>query len=323
MWLVAARAASAGDFEIESPEAPLSCLTSVRPESKAPAYPVGVLAGTEAVVRVKLKFSSPDEAPAVELSFNNAGPSFATAVRDHVLNYRLPCLLPGSSFAGVQEFQFVVKNSVPRILQSAPRDAGGELIYPPECQAGFANATPARFPVATAISGPVATGNVLVRLTFTAPDAAPEIRVLYNGGDRRLERAVRNSVLTYRMPCLKPGDEPVIATQTFGFKFEGEDTAQLVPELTLVQLLGLVKGLSAQTVRFDFTTMGCPFQLSVAPYQPWAQNRVLQVGEANAGRREFTEWLRNVTFEIPPRAMKTAIGQPTTVSVPCVLLDLT
>ncbi len=166
-------------------------------------------------------------------------------------------------------------------------------------------------------------GTVLVRLTFTSPDVAPEMRVIYNGGDRRLERAVWDRVLTYRMACLKPGDEPVTADQEFRFEFEGLDTPRLKPELTLVQLLGLVKDLKPQTVRFDFSTMGCPFQLSVEPYQPWAQNSVRQVGEANAGRREFTEWLRNVTFEIPPRAMKTAIGQPTIISVPCVLLDLT
>ena len=45
--------------------------------------------------------------------------------------------------------------------------------------------------------------------------------------------------------------------------------------------------------------------------------------EANAGRREFKQWLRTVTPVISPQAMKTAIGQPTIVSVPCALLDLT
>ena len=94
-FVTAAVAANAGDFEIESPAAPLSCLTSVRPEIKTPAYPVGVLDCTDAVVRVTLKFSSNDQAPAVDVSFNNAGPAFATAVRDHVANYRLPCLRPG------------------------------------------------------------------------------------------------------------------------------------------------------------------------------------------------------------------------------------
>lgn len=323
MFLIAAVAANAGDFEIESPAAPLSCLTSVRPEIKAPVYPVGVVDGTNAVVRVKLNFTSSDQAPAADVSFNNAGPAFAAAVRDHVTNYRLPCLRLGSSFSGVQEFQFVVKKSVSRILQSVPRDADGEPRLPPECLAAVANAAPPDFPLASLIYGPATIGTVLVHLKFTAPDAAPEMRVLYNGGDHRLERAVQDSVLAYRLGCLKPGDEPVLVTQKFSFKFEGEDAAYLKKELTLVQLLGLVKDLKTQTVRFDFTTMGCPFQLSVQPYQPWAPNRVRQVGDANAGRREFTEWLRNVTFVIPPRAMKTAIGEPTTVSVPCALLDLT
>lgn len=322
MLMVVAGAATAGNFEIESPEAPLSCLTSVRPEVKTPAYPVGVLEGTEAVVRVKLTFNSSDQAPAADVSFNNAGPAFAAAVRDHVMSYRLPCLQPGKRFSGVQEFQFLVKKSVSRVLQSAARDAEGGVIWSPECLAEILNARPPDFPDASAITGSTAPGTVLVRLRFTAPDAAPEMRVLYNGGDPRLERAVRDSVMAYRMACLKPGDEPVVANQEFTFLYHGDNPAHLKPELTLVQLLGLVKDLSAQTVRFDFTTMGCPFQLSVEPYQPWAQNRVHQVGDANPGRREFTEWLRNVVFMIPPRAMKTAIGSPTTVSVPCTVLDL-
>ncbi len=95
------------------------------------AYPVGVLAGTEAVVRVSLKFSSNDQAPAADVSFNNAGPAFAAVVLNHVVNYRLPCLPPGGNFAGVQEFQFVMKNSVPRIFQSVPRNAYGERNFPP------------------------------------------------------------------------------------------------------------------------------------------------------------------------------------------------
>jgi hypothetical protein len=322
MWLVAARAANAGDLEIESPAAPLSCLTSVRPEIKAPAYPVGVLEGTNAVVRVKLNFTSSDQAPTAEVSFNNAGPAFAAAVRDHVRNYRLPCLVPGSSFSGVQEFQFVVKNSVHRTLQSATRGANGEPILPPECFAGIENVPPPTFPSGSITFGSVPSGTVVAQFTFTTPDRAPEVRVLYDGGDRRLEHAVRDSVEAYRWACLRPGDEPLVATRTFEFWRGDDDRVGLNSELTLVQLLGLAKDLKKQTVRFDFTTMGCPFQLSVVLYQPWAKNRVRQVGDADPGRREFTEWLRNVTFVIPPRAMKTVIGTAATVSVPCALLDL-
>lgn len=319
LWAVAALGANAqsGDIEFEAGADPLSCLVSVRPESKMPAYPSDVPVGTEAVVRVRLKFSSSDQAPTVDVSFNNAGPAFAATVRDHVANYRLPCLPSGSSVAGEQEFQFVVKNSTPETLRSIPRGAEGGPPWPPECLSAIKNAAPPGMPPYTA-----AAANVLVRLKFEAPDTAPDMEVIYNGGDRRMAEAVRKSVMAYRMGCMKPGEKPVVATQQFNFEFTGEDTARLKPELTLVQLLGLVKDLERQKARFDFTTMGCPFRLRFSPLRPYAENGVRELGETNAGRREFVEWLRKVTLAIPAASMKTAIGSVTTVSVPCVLLDL-
>ena len=323
LCVLAAQGANAqrGDIEVEPSAEPLSCLTSIRPESKLPVYPDGVPPGTQAVVRVRLSFSSNDQAPTVDLRFNNSAPAFAAAVQSYVTNYRLPCLRPGAEFVAEQEFQFV-QNLVPAILESPPRGPDGELAWPPECLTAIKNAPPPILPADSAINGRATAGTALVRLKFIAPDAPPEVSFLYNGGDVRMERSIRNSVLAYRMPCLKAGDAPLVATQQFDFEFEGENTAHLKPALTLVQLLGLVKDLNTQAVRFDFTTMGCPFQLGVAPYQPYAKNSVSQLGEKNAGRREFIEWLRNVTFTIPARAMKTAIGHGTTVTVPCLLLDL-
>ena len=56
-----------------------------------------------------------------------------------------------------------------------------------------------------------------VRLTFSAADSAPEADVFFDsvGGDFRSDTLDR--VSRYRLPCLKPGDTPVVATQEFQF----------------------------------------------------------------------------------------------------------
>ena len=290
---------------------------SIRPEQARPGYPRGVVEDTNAVVRVKLRFSSAEAAPVAEVMFNNGGPEFAHSVAQHVSNYRLPCLPSGSEFVGVQEFQFVVKERVAAVQSSRTRNVDGYRTLPSEClvQIGLVPPPNYRFSTETSL------GSVIVRLEFSAPDTAPAVAVLYDGGQRRMSEAVKYSVLQYRMPCLQPGDPPLVARQRFVFRDEGSAATQLVPAMALTHLLGLVKNIKQQTVRFDFTTMGCPFEVRLAPYQPYATNEVSEVGRSDAGRREFIEWLRNVTIDLPPRIMKTAIGGSTTVSVPCVLLD--
>ena len=296
---------------------------SVRPERKLPEYPHGVVEGTNAVVRVKLQFKSADAAPVAVVTFNNGGPAFASTVTDHVSNYRLPCLPSGGSFIGLQEFRFAIEERISSVHGSQTRHVDGYLKLPPECLTQIRQVAPPIFPADDPYQSARTPGTVVVRLKFSAPDTAPEVTIVFDGGRRRLREAVRNSVIRYRMPCLLPGETPFSARQTFSFRIDGADTTELVPKMSLVQLLSLVKNLKQQTVRFDLTTMGCPFEIRLAPFQPYATNDVSEVGSSDPGRREFIEWLRNVTIDLPPHVMKSAIGEPTTVSVPCALLDFT
>lgn len=320
--VVAQAVAAAEGFEFETSNTVLACLTSTQPERKNPTYPSGVAYETSAVVRVHLTFASSDAAPDVEVKFNNGPEAFADAVRDHVATYRLPCLPSGKKIVGAQEFQFVQRGPSSAVLKSAARNADGYLNLSPDCMAGILGAPPPVFPAARFNEPYESPGAVLVRITFTAPDQPPLTKILYDGGDRRRSAAVVRSVSEYRLRCMQPGDEPAVAVQLFDFRYQGDDPIRLKDELPLVQFLTLVKGIQQQTVRFDFTTMGCPFQVKLSLYQPYHTNGVKEVGQPDPNRREFVEWLRNLQVVLAPSLMKTTIGQRTTVSVPCVLLNL-
>lgn len=323
LWSLNAAAVDS-DFNVEVDAAPLNCLTSIQPSIKGPAYPSDQLAGTSAVVRVHLGFSSKDAAPQVQIRFNNGTPAFAESVRLFVQNYRVPCLPPGRRFDGVQEFQFVIKPSAaPQILQGVPQTATRWADLPAECLEGIRKAEPPRFP-STGITGaePISPGVVLARMVFRHGDQPPEVEIVYDAGQRRLANAVRASAQAYRLPCMKPGDSPLVAQRTFSFQWDGEEVPRLLPNLDLVAFLGAVKNIERHRVRFDFTTMGCPFKVAFAPYQPVALNAVSEVASKSPDRREFLNWLENISLDLPPRLLKTALGGETTVSVPCTVLDL-
>ena len=325
-WLLIAAApstahANATDLEIIRPAEPLSCLSSVAGAAGSLAYPTAVSPMVNAVVRVQLVFASAEQAPEASVSYNNGGDAFAEVVRQHVARYRLPCLPSGQTFSAAQEFQFTVKDDRPRVLPSEARDSESVTLTP-ECMLGVTNAEPPKMPERNIVFGPPDAGNVLLRMMFDGPATPPQVVVLYDGGNRRLAAAATASALTYRLPCMKPGDPKFHVVRQFDFRWDGTGVIGLKPQLTLVELLGVVKGLKQQTARFDLATMTCPFDVKFAPRQPHAENYVSQIGAQDPNRREFIEWLRAITLDLPASMMRTAFGETSIVSVPCVLLDL-
>jgi len=305
--------------ELVPAQGPLTtCLAST---SKQPVYP-DVAAG--AVVRVVMRFDSANEPPRVDVKFNNGGALSEKAVLEHVGTYRLPCLKPGSSATASQEFQFVSPAPATKIIEAPLRDDTPDTRVSKECLRGVLEAPKPDFPQRRLIADTrdmVEPGIVLTRMTFSRPDAPPAVEILYDGGDRRLASAVESAIEAYRLPCAKVGEKPIVAAQKFLFAYEGYAPAQLKPKLALVQLLTLVKDMNSHKVRFDLTTMGCPFEVDVTAYTPYMPNGVGEVGPRDPNRREFLEWLRAVTFEFPPAAKRTAIGSSSRITVPCAVLD--
>lgn len=223
----------------------------------------------------------------------------------------------------VQEFQFVPKPDDATVFWSEVRDDQARFSRLPQAciDATMKSAQPPVYP-RDAIARQEA-GMVLTKLTFTGPDTPPEVKILFEPRSQSLVNAVQSAVARYRMPCADAGAAPISATQTFDFKIEGAAKYSLQRDLTLVQFAGLIDDLKSQKVRFDFTTMGCPFDVKLKVYRPYMDNRVGELADRNPGRREFLEWLRKTDLQIPTRAMKDVLGSEMIVSVPCMVLDLT
>jgi hypothetical protein len=47
-----------------------------------------------------------------------------------------------------------------------------------------------------------------------------------------------------------------------------------------------------------------------------------QAGNADPARRELTEWLRESELDLPKRSLDAVFGDETTITVPCIKIDL-
>ena len=309
-------------LQLDQPPSQLECLTSTQPQHKRPEFPEAALKAAQiAVTRIRLRFVSADQAPVVDVTYNSGDESFARVVREFVTNYRLPCLsATAGAVEATQEFQFVSRGLEPLVVFGPPRSRFRTISdLDAECLAPIRNAAPPDYPADARNRGVV--GTVVVLVKFLSSDAEPQVKVLYDAGSNLLANVVRNAVGRYRLPCMKPGEPPLSGMQSFTFTL-GEAESRLQPNVTLIQLAAMIKDVAAQKVRFDFNTMGCPFDLTFLPYRPYTTNRVSELVTSDPNRRELLEWLRNVTLDVPAHAMKTVIGNSTTVSVPCGVLDL-
>jgi len=281
-------------------------------------YPEGELAlKYEAVVRVRLVFADADSAPKANV-FHNLGPeAMSNAVLEYVRNYRLLCMAAGAEpVVATQEFHFTLE--------------GRKIVY------GGLRDDPARKTVITCLAGDerrpeyprdlkgrrLPQGNVIVRLRFSTPSDPPTATILTDAGSPVLRRMVLDHVERYRMPCLSSSGKPIEAMRTFFFRQEGAKQYTL-NDLTLQQFVDGLDKLEQQRVRFDFSSMNCPFDVRLNLYQPFAKNSVGEIDHADPNRREFIEWLRGVALKLPEAAAPQIIGQSMIVSVPCGMLDLT
>jgi hypothetical protein len=165
------------------------------------------------------------------------------------------------------------------------------------------------------------TSVVLVRLVFRQANEAPLVEVAYAAGNPKLVPIVERAVSEYRLTCLPQGEQ-VVEMQKFIMHGLDAPVPQLKRDLALIDVVRLIKDIQNTRVRFDFSTMACPFQVGFAPYRPYARNTVKEVGIPDANRREFIEWLKDITLDLPPKFMRTAMGESSVVTVPCTVLDL-
>lgn len=304
-------------LEIESTPSMSKCATGT---TAALAYPEGMAEkGFGATIRVRLSFHAPDKEPDAEVFYDTAAGPFRAAVLRHVSGYRMPCMSTGAPPVVVtREFQFVAGDG--RKVHWAPlrEDARPSRHGRLACVTGAA--APPPYPASSIDQ--VTRGTVFVRFAFVSPDEPPDVRILFDGGSKRFAKLIESHVSGYRLPCMQAGEPPIWVEQQFQFRLDG-DPGNLLRDAMLVDFLRAIKLPQVAGPRFDFQTMGCPFDVRFVLRRPYMSNAVGEVGKPDPNRREFVEWLRSVDFKLQGKQLDMAIGNQMTVSVPCSVLDLT
>jgi hypothetical protein len=92
--------------------------------------------------------------------------------------------------------------------------------------------------------------------------------------------------------------------------------------LTLPKFLGAVRDMRRQRLEFDFTRMGCPFDVRLTYLQPARKNVVAQFDNDNPARQPFIEWLKGVQLDLPAPSLEAVYADSLTLTVPCTKLNL-
>lgn len=302
---------------LDGPAKWLSCLAPSAAEFVPIIYPPEQLSLNKgATVKVRIKFTGAGSAPDMDFFYNTSGDgSFESAVKERVSTYRLPCLPAGADPVVVtQVFSFLPEGR--RVVygrsfqDGAPSQKCRFVTQPEELP---------RFP--SMYGGRSESGAVLMEMTFIDKDTPPALKVLYEStGGRHFVRAVERHLEEYRMDCSAPY-HPVTVKQMFRFRRDA-GAGWGLPNLSLKQFVSALDDLESQRVRFEFADMGCPFDLRVKLYKPYATNEVYELDRSNPARREFIEWLRGVALKLPAAARDDLLGSSVTLSVPCGVLDL-
>jgi hypothetical protein len=306
-------------------EALLACITP-KPDLLPPLrYPPDELfLKKDATVRVRLVFDKPDKAPKAEVFYGDGSGVFSAEVLKRVERYRVPCLPSNRTQPLVltQEFYFDPRDGRP-VIWNAPRadqpvtaankctQVGlGKIVYP-----GLLSGEN-RF--ASIFAKPAEYGVVLALIELASASAPAEIKILHDAGSKTLAETVTEALQKAQMRC---DHYPARMTQSFHFQLEGTDRYGL-KDMTLRDFVGAIKNLDAQKVRFDFTTMGCPFEVDLKLYQPYLSNGVGEVGKSDPNRAAFLDWLCGLSLNLPTKSAKHLVGARTRISVPCGVLDL-
>lgn len=329
LWLVLLAGPVLGQDVTLEPSAAQRCLTPVAERRGTPEYPPQMFQrGQAGRVEVELVFGSADRGPDMKVLVQEGDDSFVAAVKNHVRDYRVPCLGSGEASARLQ-INFVFAPDKRQAHWSTPIDAGSVLrMAQLDCVRHESGDQAPDYP-ASALRGNVQ-GRVLAKLRFTSPDQAPQAEVLARPRAKMLAREVTHWVQGYRMPCFS--GEPVEAVWTFQFTFEGESYG-FNRAMTLQEVLPAVRGIRAQTLNFDTTEMACPFEVKLQYRRPGLPNAVGEVApegtqaatpfSPNPARRPLLDWLASMELDIPPTGLDTVYGDTVTLAIPCIKINLT
>jgi hypothetical protein len=317
--------ARAQNLTFQSNDSTLSCLTPASSEAKPISYPKSLLERKQgALIRLQITFKGGDLEPEVEVIANTGDDDFATLARRRASEYRLPCMKPGQApVVARQEFDFRPTDSRPVSWSGVERQT--------ESFRGCAMLDGEPFPWRRWPAYPDylirkdVEGVVLASMTFNSSAQPPQVRILFDSGSPALANEVIQYLQGVRLSCL-PAGQSVTARIPFHFRIEGNRRFNL-KDLTLQQFVGAIEPKAVEApsgkVRFDLSSMGCPFDVLLELWQPYDENIVGAVGERDPRREPFLKWLKTVPLALKPDQLKHVLGGHTRISVPCGSLDLT
>lgn len=191
----------------------LTCM--VRP-AQPPKYPANALAARmNGLYRVELKFRDAQSPPDVTVVYSSGGEELREVAEAYAGQFRLPCLPAGRKVSALQEIAFKavdagdVQAPQPMNLPLPPSAQHKACLIMPPQPPNFGGTAGASTFASGFKPGPT-TGNVVLELTFTAPDQPPQATVLYASTHREHRDDWLDHVGSYRVPCLKPGERFVM-----------------------------------------------------------------------------------------------------------------
>jgi len=265
-------------------------------------------------MRVLLKFTTADAAPAVEVLFNTARQDMQDTVYRYLRGYRLPCLTPKDGVVtAVQEFSF----------SNTDRDAAPLPPQRPEGGPPFCVVMPREDMLSPEIQ-PDKPEHVVVFATFNGDgQQPPEVKFLHASAPQRFMQAVRKRVEKYRMPCRKAGDEPQSLQQQFTLYPSGQDRYGFKREaFSLREFLGMVRRPRELKAHYDLNTMGCPFKVNYTLYGGNVPNEAVVRADKDPNKLPFLDWLASLELKLDADQANALFGSTLQINVGCGTIHL-
>ena len=315
--LLADRAQAQAPAPELQPSAAQQCLTHTAGKDAQPEYPVAEFNhNIGGRVQVELAFSRADRAPEVTILLQQANQPLVNAVLEHLRGLRVPCLVDGAAAVRLkQDFIFAVDRRQVHWTDAVDADMRRRAALM-NCVRHVSGSMRMDYP-AWALRRQLQ-GRVLVRAQFGNATDAPDIEVFARPYADNLADEVKGWVQQSRLPCHEGA--PLTAVWTFVFLIEGDRYG--FRELGFRQFLGSAKGIRSQTIAFDTTTMGCPFDLQFQYRQPAMPNAVGEVDPPNPARRPLLQWMAGTELQLDGSSLDAVFGDSAKITVPCLKIDL-
>lgn len=293
------------------------CLTHTAGKDAQPDYPIAEFNhNIGGRVLVELTFSRADRAPEVTILLQHASERLIDAVREHVRGLRVPCLDEKSAPVRFrQDFVFAADRRQVHWTDALDADTRHRAALL-DCVTHASGSLRPAYPAWA--ERRQLQGRVLARARFVNATDAPEVEVFARPYAYGLADEVKDWFKNARLPC--HAGEPLTAVWTFIYLIEGERYG--FKELSFRSFLSAAKDIRKQTLAFDTTTMGCPFDLRLHYRQPAMANAVGEVGPPNPARRPLLQWMAGAEFDLNPKSLDSIFGDTAKVTVPCLKIDI-